>query len=71
MNPQQYLKPQEEVNITGCVRCGHYRGSDIFQLCGHPNSAYLIGDKKDFHTCAHMRHSAGSCGPDRRLAKNV
>ena len=71
MNPQQYLKPQEEVDITGCVRCGHYQASDIFQLCGHPSAAYAIGDEKEAHTCRHMRSLSGGCGSERRLGKNV
>lgn len=68
---QQNVLVKEEVDVTGCVRCGNYLASDIFQLCGHPNSEYKIGIKVEHHTCQHMRSTSGGCGPERRLGKNV
>lgn len=73
MNQQQRtLLPQEDVDISGCLRCGYHEKSVVFlMMCKHANSSYKAGDKADFHTCSHMRSYSGACGPDKRLIKYV
>ncbi len=69
MNPQRDLLPQEDVNVTGCIRCAYYKKTSIFLLCEHSASVYSVGESKAPHTCQHMRRSVGVCGPDHRLIK--
>lgn len=49
-----------------CYGCKHHQETAIFRLCMHPSSKYVVADKEDQHTCAHMRaHSA--CGEQHSL----
>ena len=67
---QRSVAAQEEVDVTGCIRCANHKNTGIFLLCEHPSSVYTYAEQKDFHTCAHMRREAGACGPDKRLIKH-
>lgn len=57
--------PLTEANA--CVGCKHYAEGQVFELCHHEQSRYVVADKTDVHTIGHMRSDRGPCGAEGRL----